>query len=767
MQNPFLTINHTIDNVRINATNARHYFQHVFVLTKIDNLPLSLDDYINISNTRLILKKVSLDILKNNIHFKTMNIISDEHLKKFNKFNYELATNNIVITILNASYTNLEHYLNQYSINSSLENIYKTITFNNYFNTYGNDLRYLIQGITNEFFWNVDTINLHIIKKYMANRRFKFDITTIKSNDAKTALDGIDYMNSNTFYSYSNITDNMKNKQLYFIQKSNIFNKVDIINIFTHLTPYNKYLLFCYMLLTKNSYLVINNCELLELMRPIINKHINMIRYLFKYAWSLLYINESLNKTNIKTEDPYIFDIHTASLLPIFPFNHNVPKYNPYSTLLVDKKDLCINNNILGIGEHENHRGIATYEEFKSAFNLLTTGDMKTDLFEDVDFTNIGISGSSMTACIQKYHPLLDIFTGSYNDKLTKFFNEYFYNSDVDIMIKADNVNKYIDIVNKLYLQIQKNICKFNPNNAQPSHVKLILYKKCNFFVSEKFIDSIPELKGTTMVYIKENINKDIIIRNIFFNIYITQVLDKITDKTYEELFDDNVEFSITCNKVTNVDIKAIMNYKYTIKSPHLLHSLEIFQVKQDDFFSSVSTFHLPCVRAYYNGSNVFMTPSFITSQMTFMNIDYKYFVGSRDPIEIINKYRLRGYGTWLSHSEIIQYDTYTKKMPLWGEILARKYTGALVINDLFFKPRLWNENAYSDMNAIDLKERYADDNTIKPLMTHNNSNKLYINMCIRYPHSKNKFDNEINIEPSNENLVNVNTDIIPVYYNL
>jgi hypothetical protein len=172
-------------------------------------------------------------------------------------------------------------------------------------------------------------------------------------------------------------------------------------------------------------------------------------------------------------------------------------------------------------------------------------------------------------------------------------------------------------------------------------------------------------------------------------------------------------------------------------------------------------------VRAYYNGSNVFMTPSFITSQMTFMNIDYKYFVGSRDPIEIINKYRLRGYGTWLSHSEIIQYDTYTKKMPLWGEILARKYTGALVINDLFFKPRLWNENAYSDMNAIDLKERYVDDNTIKPLMTHNNSNKLYINMCIRYPHSKNKFDNEINIEPSNENLVNVNTDIIPVYYNL
>ena len=37
---------------------------------------------------------------------------------------------------------------------------------------------------------------------------------------------------------------------------------------------------------------------------------------------------------------------------------------------------------------------------------------------------------------------------------------------------------------------------------------------------------------------------------------------------------------------------------------------------------------------------------------MTLINIDYKYFAGSKDPIEIINKYRQRGYSLPLNDSE-------------------------------------------------------------------------------------------------------------------
>jgi hypothetical protein len=35
------------------------------------------------------------------------------------------------------------------------------------------------------------------------------------------------------------------------------------------------------------------------------------------------------------------------------------------------------------------------------------------------------------------------------------------------------------------------------------------------------------------------------------------------------------------------------------------------------------------------------------------MNLDYKYFAGSQDPINIINKYRMRGFGCWLNMNEL------------------------------------------------------------------------------------------------------------------
>jgi hypothetical protein len=46
------------------------------------------------------------------------------------------------------------------------------------------------------------------------------------------------------------------------------------------------------------------------------------------------------------------------------------------------------------------------------------------------------------------------------------------------------------------------------------------------------------------------------------------------------------------------------------------------------------------------------MLPSFITSLMTLTNIDYKYFAGIKDPIDILNKYRMRGYGTMINKNE-------------------------------------------------------------------------------------------------------------------
>ena len=84
---------------------------------------------------------------------------------------------------------------------------------------------------------------------------------------------------------------------------------------------------------------------------------------------------------------------------------------------------------------------------------------------------------------------------------------------------------------------------------------------------------------------------------------------------------------------------------------------------------STVANFHMPCVRAYYNGDNVYMTPSFISAHMTFMNIDYKYFAGSKDPINIINKYRMRGFGCWLNKNELNTCIKYIYEVPFWNNL--------------------------------------------------------------------------------------------------
>ena len=88
---------------------------------------------------------------------------------------------------------------------------------------------------------------------------------------------------------------------------------------------------------------------------------------------------------------------------------------------------------------------------------------------------------------------------------------------------------------------------------------------------------------------------------------------------------------------------------------------IEFFRSNSKDFFSLVAHFHLPAVRAYYQGTNVYMTPSCVTAMMTGINIEYKYFAGIRDPVDIINKYNRRGYGVILNSIELEQYKKFNE----------------------------------------------------------------------------------------------------------
>lgn len=780
MQNQLLQRTTTItiknDPIPITMKNIKKYFSYAYVLTKIDNNPLPAEFYGNTVNVslynstcdRLILKQVSLDIFKNKLHFTNMNIMSDIQLERFNKLCYTLDTNNLVITILNSSLIKLETYLLQYTSNTTLKNIYNIIIFNKYFQVKKMKLDYLIQNMYESNFWNDDKIDIGINSSRFDKRVFRIDKTIIVNEDAKKALENVDDYINLSGYSYMNITDNMF-KSSYIIYPDMLFTKEDIYNIFNALDTKDRYFLFCYMLITKNyCHMILNNEKLLILMKPIINKYINLFRYLIGYAWSLFYLNESFKKTKLKTTDSIVFDINTASQLPIFPFSHEFPKFNPYSTLFINNTSLKGDTCVGGIKQIIHyHKGITNLEEFKKNLNMFTTGNKNNNLFHGIEFgDNIALTGSIMTACIQNIHPLEYNFNGTNDEKKQKYYDEYYSNADIDMMIKTNDIKEYFKIVNKIYRQICINVCDLNPQNAKPYHIKLILNKKCNFFVSKRIIDTI-EIKHidnnlNKVEYIKTNINNDINIKKYFMDMYGDMVIKPMVDNIddYPELFDDNINFTVSINNNESDMVKAVMNYKYSISSPHLIHNLEIFQVRSDDFFATVSKFHLPCVRAYYNG-NVYMTPSFITSHMTFMNIDYKYFAGCRDPIEIINKYRLRGFGTWLSGLEKKQYYAYSNKIPFWAQSLGSVNniikSGPIKISDIFYRPRLYQETYYINNNPVDLDTRYSDE------LINTKEYKTQTDMCDFMYKEYKELQTPLDIHINNCNAISVMNSMCPL----
>jgi hypothetical protein len=91
---------------------------------------------------------------------------------------------------------------------------------------------------------------------------------------------------------------------------------------------------------------------------------------------------------------------------------------------------------------------------------------------------------------------------------------------------------------------------------------------------------------------------------------------------------------------------------------------------------------------------------------MTLINIDYKYFAGRKDPIEIINKYRMRGFGTILNKKEITKLIEYSNMVPKWKKLYKlniqsnsaiMNMVGVLNINNLFFRPSLLLNNNFNN----------------------------------------------------------------------
>ena len=736
ISNPLVNLHQINSENDINEYNSLYilcYHKNDQINESIYHYMIDKDLFDEISKD-LVLIKGNKKLLKNHTHLTKVNIISKHILDRYNIHKYNLEDKNLVLLILNISIDSIRIYLSQFTTTHTFIDMYKSVTLNKYFNVDPSN-QYLItvleRNIMNLNESNYWTYNFNC----NANLTSCFEKRKLNFYSFKNIFD--DYLKE--IYKTKNYIDPSKlittRDYKFKINLNNVFSKDEIRNLLIGLPKKARFLLFCNLLISKSyCHLILNNLELLKLMKSYIEEYPQLFRYLIGYAWVRFYFEESIKKTFTTKNDQFIFNIDTASELPVYPFSLKYAKYNPYMPILADDDILNAEYNIGGVNTNINdNHGIANLLEFRENLNIFCTGDPKINLFNNIEWQRdkIALGGSIMCACIQKNNPLIALFNNyPEKEKLKRYYNEYYAKSDIDVMFLTSDDIDFMGKVKTFYNQIIINVCDIN-TYAQPSHIHLECQKHAYLFVTEEEINNIVSQNAnlTKQEIINDFENDDI--KLLFKDIFDSRIskykkifLNKISEDyriMYPEYFDfDNLIFKVRIAKPNlesdSENLNISISIKYKITSPHLDYPFELFRVNYNDFFATVQTFHLPCVRSYYDGENVYLTPSCISAHLTFMNLDYRYFAGTSNPVEIINKYRMRGFGTWLNNDEKKMFMEYSQKNSFWNRFYNINFkiketlisnSGTLDLNHKLFHPRLFNEEEYYECIPVDIEKGY------------------------------------------------------------
>lgn len=539
----------------------------------------------------------------------------------------------------------------------------------------------------------------------------------------------------------------------YHVQSKSKFTSNDIIQIYKQLpSEYMKYMFISNMLCSRtHCHLILNNKDFLELSKPLLDKYKLVFKYLIGYAWLTLKNEEYHIYHKITDTDRIVFDIETAELLPIYPFTYDDINQNPYACLLIDKEVLDIKNNCLTMNmmrDYEKYYGVCGREEFERRLNIfVNNGTNSKGILEFVDWDSCVISGSCMTACGMKRNPLIDISKTDNNmsvitdNDLANYFFHYYSDSDIDLICNKKSVYDFIDVVNTFVLKAKTN-SKYKNLSVSNIHIGTMIlsdeflleeldsinkvisgdkkdvinisFIKSNFsnpeiikyFYSKYYIPWKNEQKEA-LIAMGKNINDGLILDYLkpipeqefrLYSLDYELVEDKYTQQDYEKYFYSNSPEV----KSQNIKAKLSESIRFKIANPNS-RTFEIFKSRDTNFFSVVSRFHMGFVRAIWNGKTVLCLPSYITSMMLQLAVDYKYFASIRDPIEIVNKYRSRGFGiilngfeklhmAYYNSSKLINSDVNSKWVEMYKVDIKSKQTvenifGVKKSSDDIFKP--------------------------------------------------------------------------------
>jgi hypothetical protein len=716
--------NEYFDNISI--------FESALSEKKLDNY------YKNVCLLKAPFSVLNNDILRNSISIITQDIISElEHKPHEDTYN----NHTLVIPIFTISKSDIKLYLSQFK-NYLLEDYFK-IKFLNYY--FGNikkikDIRYMIENSDESTYWNqAYNCKLNISLPFM-NRNFNFiDLTNINDKKLIDVIeniknlpdDGGDYLSH--MFRKQNFVDasNAIKKNGYLIykmhDKKELPNFNEVIQKLHQENAHEELVTLLVSMIVSKEYchLVLNNENILVIFNKLSTMYFNdgLIRKMIGYGWISLYLEETIKRSFINTTDRFVFNCDVASKLPIFSFNFSRIKENPYLPILINDK-LFNDSNVYGVDSYNFHSydtnsiidkelikntyGVATIDTFRKRMNVFLSGNKNFNVFKYANFKSIALSGSMIAACLPNYNPLI-LNVGANFDS---FVDEYFGTADLDIMCNIQDTFEYINFVYELNESFNTATKELSPDNLS----RVIPVKTANIHINYNKIDEIiSELKLTcTKENFKEKLNDN---KPKLYKLYLDKKVndhkkyfeedpEKFKDPKYNAFFEilplQNVNFYVKTFADLDDDmipssymVTENLKFKYTISG--IKRTFEIFQIRYPNFFSTVHKFHLPCVRAYYDGVNVQMLPSAISACMTLCNIEYKYFAGTKDPIEVINKYRQRGFSTILNDKERIKLIKYSFDVEKWRELyeiksLTKAFTEKIFkpmeITNKFFKPQ-------------------------------------------------------------------------------
>jgi hypothetical protein len=788
-----------------------------------------------------VMVKAPMSLLRNYVFKKRANLIEgtvlDEYFKKSDGLKYEF--DEIVIPLFELNETKTHQYIKMYGGDMSLGHLGTLLSLAGFYNKYSNHtvdshIIGVISSIDSSAYWknpkncnfNMNDVFNQRSLSYNGHRLDQIKYATI--NGAKTIndvlplnakkkpvriakddnyLEGINdepEKKNNMRSEHMNIYQVLRNcdKRTFYATTDEgqfCFTKEDIADRFDKVSNEQyRFKLLNTLLVSKDlCHFVINNKRVLQRNADLFEKYKPLYAYLFGYAWTTFYLEESIFTTRSTKKHRFAYDIDTARELPLFPFSMENIHNNPYVSLLLNRDLIDPATNCMSVNALEDYKkyyGLCTREEALSRFNSFVSGKNGVNIFRNLDSKIFSFSGSVMPACLQRRSPLMDLCTSddmNFDDIYGTYFAHYYGEADIDVMCNAPTMAEFLSHASAFMETVVKNIgCKREDFKVIPNKKTAVIISKHFFRECIDDLNAENDTSYTTDQLIKvfenslslENENINTIPPEILNYFYADYVQEKnISIKKWRTLQKmNNVEFDVelvsSFNTVTSIDnmtvkmvsydipesdlkrkdsevcyfinnfrdpehqvpkeknflvFKFAESIKYKIESSKLKRTIELFKIDSVDPFNTVARFHKPCVRAYLQGDTFHMLPSFITAMMSMINIDYKYFAGSRDPIDIINKYRSRGYGVILNASEKKGIGMYNKNVDtcngMFGIASESECFGPKSLNDKIYKPGVYklglpldiykNSNHRYINNVAELEAFYKKNHMMNPKM--------------------------------------------------